>query len=90
MSSTEIPVVNPEPLSLKKVGELLVKHYGLHEGMWDVAIEIQAAIGQFGFPPTDVMPGAMFRISRIGLTKANQAGHMTVNAAELNPAPLPA
>lgn len=85
MSSTESKVANPEPIALKQVGELLVKHYGFHEGLWDVGVEIQAAIGQFGSPPTDVLPGAMFRIARLGLTKAAQIGPFTVNAAEINP-----
>ena len=74
-----------EPISLKGVGELLVKHYGLHEGLWDVAIEMNMAIGQFGTTQNDALPGAMFRLSRIGLTKAAQVGALTVNAAEVNP-----
>ena len=76
----------PEALTLRQVGELLVKKYGLHEGLWDLSIEIQAGIGQFGAPP-DVLPGAIFRISRIGLSKAPELGTHTVNAAEVNPAP---
>ena len=85
MSSTETNVASPDLLPLKQVAELLVKHLGIHEGLWDVAIEIQAAIGQFGLPPTDILPGAMFRISRIGLTKTAALGPITVNAAEINP-----
>jgi hypothetical protein len=70
---------------MKEMGTLLVKHYGIHDGLWDVAVEIQAAVGQFGTPPSDVLPGAMFRITRIGLVKAVQFGPLTINAAETNP-----
>jgi hypothetical protein len=86
MSSTD-PVVSPTPVSLKEIGELLVKHYGFHDGLWDVAIEMQVGIGQFGATPTDAapLPGAIFRISRIGLNKALQVGPLTINAAEINP-----
>ena len=86
MSSTTDTATPPTALSLQEMGVLLVRHYGLHDGLWDVALEIQAAIGQFGLPPNDVLPGAMFRVSRIGLTKAAQVGPLTVNAAEINPA----
>jgi hypothetical protein len=82
-SNTDAPL---EPISLKEIGALLVKRYGLHEGLWDVNVEIQVGVGQFGMPPDLVaMPGAMFRISKIGLTKAPQVGPLTVNAAEINP-----
>jgi hypothetical protein len=86
MSSTD-PVLSPEPVSLKEIGALLVKHYGFHDGLWDVAVEIQVGVGQFGAAPADAapLPGAMFRIARIGLTKAPQVGPLTVNAAEINP-----
>jgi hypothetical protein len=76
----------PVPISLKEVGALLVKHYDLHEGLWDVAVEIQVAVGQLGMPPDpSPLPGAMFRISKIGLTQAPQFSLLTVNAAEINP-----
>jgi hypothetical protein len=86
MSSTD-PIVSLTPVSLKEIGALLVKHYGLHEGLWDIVIEIQVGVGQFGAAPADAapLPGAMFRISRIGLNNALQVGPLTVNAAEVNP-----
>ena len=89
MSSTDVVAALPTPVSLKEVGALLVKHYGLHDGLWDVAVELQAAIGQLGTPPNDVLPGAMFRISRMGLNKVAQVGPLTVNAAEINPRASP-
>jgi hypothetical protein len=76
----------PVPISLKEVGALLIKHYDLHEGLWDVAVEIQVAVGQLAMPTDQsALPGAMFRISKVGLTHAPQVSQLTVNAAEINP-----
>ena len=73
-------------IPLRDLTALLVKHLGMHEGLWDVAFEIQMGIGQFGPTPSDVLPGAMMRVARVGLAKAQQIGPLTVNAAEINPA----
>jgi len=77
----------PEPLQLKDIGTLLVKHYGLHEGTWDVSFEMNVAIGQLGSSADKRLPGAMFMISRIGLIRAAALGPYTINAAEVNPGP---
>jgi hypothetical protein len=77
----------PEPLSLKNVAGLLVKHYGLHEGLWELALEVQVGVGvgQFGNAPDMMLPGATFGISRIGLVRAEKEGPKSVNAAVINP-----
>jgi hypothetical protein len=78
----------PEPLSLRDIAVLLVKHYGLREGLWDLNLELQVGIGSFGPTREKALPGAMFGVGRIGLTRTpkENAGPNTVNAAELNPA----
>lgn len=76
----------PQLIPLRDITALLVKHLGMHEGLWDVAFEIQVGIGQFGPTAPDLLPGAMMRIARVGLTKAQQIGPLTVDAAEINPA----
>jgi hypothetical protein len=76
----------PEPLSLKDVAGLPVKHYGLHEGLWELALEVGVGVGQFGNAPDMMLPGATFGISRIGLVRAEKEGPKSVNAAVLNPA----
>jgi hypothetical protein len=86
---TSPPVPTPEPVQLKEVAAYLVKHYGFHEGLWDVVVEMQVAVGAFAGPsgPSDVLPGAMFRVQRIGLVRVPVEGALTVNAAIVNPAP---
>ena len=91
--STETPVApnNPipagTPLSMKEVAELLVKHYGLREGLFDLLLEYQFAFGNFGPTPSQVTPGAMIGLAKLGLARATQVGPLTVDAAEVNPAP---
>lgn len=74
------------PLSLKEVGEALVKHLGLHEGLYDMSIEFKLAVGQVGPSQDSVLPGAIVGVSRIGLAEAKSKGPNTVDASEVNPA----
>jgi hypothetical protein len=76
---------NPEPIALKEVAAFLVKRYDLHEGLWDIVFEMQVGIGQFGSKPEDTLPGAMFRVSRVGLSRASLVGPLTVDASSINP-----
>jgi len=73
------------PLSLKEVGEALVKHLGLHEGLYDMSVEFKLAVGQVGPSADSVLPGAIVGVSRIGLSKTENKGPNTVDASEVNP-----
>jgi hypothetical protein len=75
-----------EPLSLKELAEVLVKHHGFHEGLFDTAIEFQFALGQVGPTKESQMPGAMIGISRIGLARTDKPGPHSVDPANVNPA----
>ena len=75
----------PEPLALRELGKLLVKHYDLHEGLWDLAFQMQVSIGNFGPMADKVLPGAMFNIAAVGLAKATESGPLTLDAAAVNP-----
>lgn len=72
-------------LSLTEVTSLLIKHYDLHEGMYDVAIELKIAAGAIGPSPESSLPGAMFGVSGIGLQRTETPGPRSINAAEVNP-----
>jgi hypothetical protein len=80
----------PKTLSLKETATLLVKHFGYHEGLYDIAFAVQVAVGQVGPAPETQFPGAAFGISGIELAKVQQAGPNTVDAAEVNPSTRPA
>lgn len=82
------PVAAGTPLTMRELAELLVRHYGFHEGKYDLLLEYQFGVGAFGPTPETVNPGAMIGIAKIGLTPAAQLGPLTVDAAKVNPPAL--
>lgn len=82
--------VAPNHLSLYEIGVLLVKHFGYHEGSFDVSVEMGFAAGQMDFPGKGRLPGAIIGFVGVGLVPATGAGSVTIDAAKENPAPAPA
>jgi hypothetical protein len=72
--------------SLREITEMLIKHQKLHEGFYDLSFEFQISVGGFGASPETVLPGAMFGISRIGLSKSDKVNINSVDASKVNPA----
>jgi len=73
------------PLSMRDLTEVLVKHYGIHEGRYDLLVEFQVGMGSFGPTPETQCPGAMVSISRVGLMPSILETVGTVDAAQVNP-----
>ena len=86
LTPSVVPVPVGTPLSMKEVAELLVKQYDLHEGLYDLLLEYQFAFGNFGPTPTQITPGAMIGLAKLGLTRVEKLGPLTVDAAQINPA----
>jgi hypothetical protein len=89
MQSTE---KNPNLIadfSLTELTEILIKNQGLHEGLYNLSVQLQIGVGAVGPSPELICPGAMFGVSRIGLSKIEEGKENihTVNAAKVNPAP---
>lgn len=89
-TETENPVwpaadVN-SPLTMRDLAALLVKHYGIHEGQYDLVIEFQIGTGAVGPAPDALTPGAMIGVSKVGLIPSKTKGPTTVDAAVINPA----
>lgn len=88
-TETNVAIQPPEPveqpLSMRELATLLVKHYGLHDGFFDLMIEFHIGVGTVGPRPDALAPGAMVGISRVGLTKTEKLGPTTVDAAVVNP-----
>ena len=75
--------------SLKELAEILVKHKGLHEGRYNLALQFRVGFGSIGpESPDEVYPGAVIVLTRIGLaaTPEGKENIHTVDAAEVNPA----
>lgn len=75
-----------DPVSLRELSVILVKHYGLHTGRYDLLVEFQIGMGSVGPDPQSVLPGAMIGLSRVGLMPSQKDGPTTVDAATVNPA----
>ena len=90
--STETPTVIQSPvpvgtpLGIKELTAALVRHYGLHEGLYDLFLEYQFAFGNFGPNALQVVPSAVVGLSKLSVTKVTQTGPLTVDASEVNPA----
>ncbi|HMM47474.1 MAG TPA: hypothetical protein PKC12_05785 [Thiobacillaceae bacterium] len=77
------PVV--EPLRLKELATVLVRHYGIKEGSYEPLVEFTIGVGSMGPTPEMAAPSAIVSISRIGLVKVDHATPHSVDAAEVNP-----
>jgi hypothetical protein len=80
-------ISQPEILTLKDIAELLIKHKGLTEGLYNLSFRFEIAVGAVGPTPGAAVPGVMFGVSGVGLEKVPVAGPLTVDAAIVNPAP---
>lgn len=74
-----------DPLTMQELTRLLIKHYDLHEGKFDLSMELQIGVGAVGPDPTSPLPGAFFGVSKVGLSKVDKDGPATVDAAIINP-----
>ena len=80
-----MPVPVESPLSIHDLTVVLIKHYGLHEGHFDLLVEFQIAVGAIGPDPATPSPGAMIAISKIGLAKPVVSGPLSIDARMVNP-----
>ena len=73
--------------SHKELVEVLIKHQGLHEGLWMLYVEF--GLGAVNAGPTDdeILPTAVVPIQKIGLQKGEKENNLTVDAAKVNPKP---
>lgn len=75
-----------DPLSLRELAVVLVKHYGLTEGVFDLMVEFQIGVGAVGPDKENALPGAMMGVRKIGLLPSLTPGPNTVDAAIIHPA----
>lgn len=73
------------PLTARDLAVVLVKHYGLKEGAYDLMIEYQLGTGAVGPDKEHLLPGVMIGMSRVGLVRSTKPGPTTVDAVEVNP-----
>jgi hypothetical protein len=77
------------PLSLSELAVLLVKHYGLNEGAFDLMLQYQIGTGAVGPDKNHLVPGVMMGVSQVGLVPSTKVGASTVDASLVNPTKKP-
>ena len=75
----------PTPLSMKELTAVLVKHYGLKEGKYDLGIEFQIGTGPVGPYKEELLPGIILGVKSVGLALAKDDAPNTIDAAEVVP-----
>lgn len=83
--AVSLPQALAPVLSLRDLTELLIKHYGIHHGKYELLMEFQIGTGMFGPTPEATLPSAFVGISKIGLMPTSLESAMTVDAATVNP-----
>lgn len=78
-----VPIPAGEPLRLKDLAAVLVRHYGLKEGLYEPMVEFTIGVGNMGPAPESVAPSAIVSISRIGLIKVEHETPNSVDAASV-------
>jgi hypothetical protein len=73
--------------SHKELTEILIRHQGLHEGVWTVSFQL--GMGNMQAPsPTggETVPAVVVSIFGVGLQKTDKEIGSAVDAAKVNPA----
>lgn len=84
MSIDQTPTLaHVEPLTLKQLGELLVRHYKIKTGKYEVLVEFQFGAGAVGLQPEQKIPGLVIGVNRIGLTPTTTDGPNTIDASKI-------
>ncbi len=84
-----MPEVDRYLFDFKELTEALIKKLDIHEGLWGVSVEFGLAATNL---PTSndgktIMPAAITIVQKFGIQKFAEANNLTVDAAEVNPAP---
>ncbi len=69
----------------KEIAEVLLKHHGIHEGIWGVYIKFGIKGANIGASDSDLMPSAIVPVLEIGLQKVDKENNLSVDAARVNP-----
>lgn len=72
-----------EPLGLRELTAILVRHYGLTQGKYGLNVEFHVGAGTFGPSEDKRGPGFAIGMGRVGLVEAPADGPYTIDASEL-------
>lgn len=71
--------------SLKDAAAVIIKDQGITEGHFELFIEFNVGVGNFGLSLESVNPSAVIGVQRIGISEVPNPTANSVDAAEINP-----
>jgi hypothetical protein len=89
MSTTE-----PHGLDLKSLTEVLIRHFDIHEGVYQLNFGFRIGVGGFAMDPTpgsSPLPGAMVGVEGVNISRIPDGVDLpnAVDAAQVNPVNKP-
>ena len=81
------PTVSQYAFGYRDLATLLVKAKGVHEGLWCVHFRFGLKAANFGNTDNDLLPTALVGVVEVGIQRVPKATNLTIDAAEVNPAP---
>ena len=72
-------------LNLQELTTILIKHYGFHDGFYEIGLQFNIAVGAVGSELSKVSPGAVLTVEGISLASSTGTSPLAVNAATVNP-----
>jgi hypothetical protein len=73
--------------SHKEVVEALIKHQGVHEGIWGLYVKFAIHASNVAFGSPELLPAAIVPVVEIGLLKFEEVTSLSVDASKVNPKP---
>jgi hypothetical protein len=88
------PIEQPLTLDLKSLTEILIRHFDIHEGIYQLNLGFRIGVGGFamdGDPGSATLPGAVVSVEGVNLSRLPDGmdAPNAVDATEVNPAPKP-
>lgn len=88
------PIEQTHTLNLKSLTEVVIRHFNLHEGVYQLNIGFKIGVGGFameGGPDAVPLPGAIVGIEGVNLARIPPGVNApnAVDAAKVNPASKP-
>ena len=88
------PTEQPRSLDLKSLTEVLIRHFDIHEGTYQLNLGFRIGVGGFamdGDPESNPLPGAMVGVESVSLSRISEgmSAPNAVDAALVNPPSKP-
>lgn len=76
----------PDLVKVQQLTELLIKHYGITSGFYELGVHFGMGNGNFKNPKGELVPGVFFGLDALSLVPAVPESPGAVDASKCNPA----